>query len=271
MFIRIKLFFRVFLLMVIVAGCKKSTVSEPPPVIAAKSQKGFISSSTTVNAGDSVKIAWVALRGAKNMTVCEVTTSGINLPQFNGGKAKDLQGDQTLAYTDSFKLKAVATRTYLVSVSAENGIAAMAITVIVPPNIKSYNSVVLTNTKDFFASLDGTLYGSDEFEANKSKIDITGAIIRGKAYLISSAQRRAEGLNTGLNGTITYFKVSDLNFITEAQPKNINNVSTNGGAQKIELKDNETYEFVNSLGQKGLIKIDTIIKGDIHMDVKVQE
>ena len=276
MFIRINLFFLVLLVVGIVAGCKKSTITEPPPVIAVKSIAGYISSSTTVNQGDSVKIAWVAIRGAQNMTTCEVTTApGVNLIEFNGGKAKDLQGNEAVAYTDSFKLKAIATRTYTIRVQSANGSAVHAVTIIVPPNIKSYDNVSLTNTNDFFSSSEGIVYGSGEFDANNEKIDITAAVIRDTVYLLSSARRSLEGLTTGINGTITYFRESKSTFGT-AQAKDVNNVNTSGGKQKIKIKNKQTYEFVNALGQKGLIHVDTIIPWNgsafsIEMKVKVQE
>lgn len=272
------------------AGCKKSSISEPPPTIIAKPMKGYIATTTTVNTGDSVKIAWAALRGNKNMTTCTVTENGVNFIGFNGGKVKDLSGDQVAAFTDSIKFKAIATNNYVFRVSSENGAAAFGITVIVPDKIKSYNDLLLGEANGYLSTVDGNVYTDDQFEANKSKIDITFANLKDTLpTLLSSAQRAAEGLTKGINGSITYFKVSELPFATSTA-KDINAVSTSGGSQKITVKKEEisvkdgvatvkiagTYEFVNALGKKGLIKISDILKNgskpyQMRISIKVQE
>lgn len=250
----------VLILISALAACKKSSISEPPPTIIVKPMAGYITTTTTVNTGDSVKIAWAALRGNKNMTTCAVTENGVNFIGFNAGKVKDLSGDQVAAFTDSIKFKAIATNSYVFRVTSENNAAAFAITVIVPAKIKSYNDLLLGETKDFLSSVDGNLYNDDQFEANKAKVDITFATLKDTIpTLLSSAQRATEGLATGTKGTITYFRVSELIFET-ATAKDINGVSTSGGSQKITVRKGETYEFVNASGKKGLIKINNIGK-----------
>ncbi|TAH27071.1 MAG: hypothetical protein EAZ07_02220 [Cytophagales bacterium] len=263
-----------FLLM----SCKKSTINNPSPVLVMQTRAGYVASNSTVNKGDSVRLAWSALRGGNEMLKCEVTINGINFVGFNGGKAKELLGGERNAFIDSIKFKAMNTNTYVIRVSSENLSSSLAIQVVVAKDLKVFNDIKLgEDTKYFWSSEVGKVLSDVEYIASPSNVDVSFATLGDTSapFLLSSAQRPAEGLNVGVLGIKTFFRISELDF-EKATAADVNGVATSGGAQKILIKVGEVYEFVNAFGKKGIIKIKSInasssLKKVITFDLKVQE
>ncbi len=272
----------VFAIATLVSSCKKTEEVVPPPAIGAVAKIGYISSSTTIQNGDSVKICWAAVKGGSELATSTVTLNGVAFVGFNGGQAKSMNDNQKIGYTDEIQFKPNATGDYNFRITAADGkSASFTITVVVPRTLKEIKSQTLgTNAATYFSSSTGLVYQESDFMANKNKIDITfaqtGTVAKPILLLMSSAQRSFEGLSTGTGGSSNYFKKSMLSYDSLTAPQ-INQINTFLSTQKIEITKGGIYEFVNASGNKGLIKVNDIaldsagINTTINIAIKVQQ
>ena len=266
----------------VLTSCKKTEEVVPPPAIGAVAKVGYVTSNTTIQNGDSVRICWAAVKGGSELATSTVTLNGVEFSGFNGGKAKTMNDNQKNGYTDEIKFKPNATGDYNFRITAADGkSASFTITVVVPRILIEFKSQILgTNTACYFSSSTGLLYQESDFISNKSKIDITfaqtGTSAKPILLLLSSAQRSVEGLSTGTGGTSNYFKKSILNYKYLTEPQ-INEINSLASTQKMEITNGGTYEFLNAAGNKGLIMIENItldpagVTTTITISVKVQQ
>lgn len=151
------------------------------------------------------------------------------------------------------------------------------------PSITSYTAKLmgaqLNDAGSYFASVNGTVYLGGQRNDNADKIDITFAQIGANLTpeLISPDTRGDRGLTTTIiNGTATSFKLSTLDFAA-VTAQQMNDISASGATKFVDVETSKVYQFVNSKGKKGLIKIVSYnpgsgtANGSVTIDVKVQE
>ncbi len=262
-------------------SCKKTEKPVPSPSIGAVNKRGYMTTSTTIQLGDSVKIAWAAIKMGKEITSCSVTLNGVNFSGYNGGVPKTLLGDEQFGFTDEVKFQPNATGDYNFRVfDSEGRSASFTIRVVVPWEIREYALKSLSvGGAPYFSSSNGLVYSEQDFNAHELLIDITlaqrGSRANPEVVLLSSAQRGEDATVNITNGTLTFFKSSSLNYETATAPQ-INAIDTDLSTQKIAIKKGKVYEYVNALGKKGIIKVNDIVLDstgvytNINISVKVQ-
>lgn len=264
-------------------SCKKSEKPVPSPAIGVVNKPGYMTTSTTIQLGDSVKIAWAAIKMGKEITTCAVTLNGVNFTGYNGGVPRTLLGDEQFGFTDEVKFKPNATGDYNFRVfDGEGRSASFTIRVVVPWEIKEYAFKSLSvGGAPYFSSSNGLIYSESEFDMNELLIDITlaqrGTRANPEVVLLSSAQRSEPSENGTANtkGTITLFKNSSLKYDSVTAPQ-INAIDTELSTQKIIIQKDKIYEYVNAFGKKGIIKVNDVVLDstgvytNINISVKVQ-
>lgn len=262
-------------------SCKKSEKPVPSPSIGVVNKPGYMTTSTTIQLGDSVKIAWAAIKMGKEITSCAVTLNGVNFSGYNGGVPRTLLGDEQFGFADEVKFKPNATGDYNFRVfDSEGRSASFTIRVVVPWEIKEYALKSLSiGGAPYFSSSNGVIFSESEFDANELLIDITlaqrGTRTNPEVVLLSSAQRSEDATANTTEGTITLFKNSSLNYNTVTAPQ-INAIDTELSTQKIIIQKGKIYEYVNAFGKKGIIQVNDIVLDsagvftNINISVKVQ-
>ena len=120
-----------------------------------------------------------------------------------------------------------------------------------------------TTLGSYLASSTGTVYKSEDAEANQATIDITfGVGNTGGPSLISPDARQAAGLNQTAAPRTTFFKAEDSGPTDLGTVKAIdveNNISAST-TKNVQITQGSVYSFVQSgsTGKKGYILIKTL-------------
>jgi len=142
------------------------------------------------------------------------------------------------------------------------------------------NQIILSDQNStgycYFSSLDGNTYNYSEAILNSDIIDITYGVLsvaNGNESLISPDLRTMYGYNSINDAKATYFRHSLItasvfdNLVNDSLIYNINGLTE----KKVSLAKDSVYDFINSKGKKGLIKVDSIFDNKAYIKVKVQE
>ena len=128
----------------------------------------------------------------------------------------------------------------------------------------------------YFSSLDGNTYNQSQANSNANIIDITYGILsvaNGNESLISPDLRTAYGFNSFNGAKTTFFRPSLISasvfeiLVNDSLIYNINGLTE----KKVSLAKDSVYDFINSTGKKGLIKVDSIFDSKAYIKIKVQE
>ena len=131
----------------------------------------------------------------------------------------------------------------------------------------------------FFASINGNTYDQSEANANAGIIDITyGVITSGGESFISPSERGIYGFIPVTGGTITYFGLSSISssafdlLVNDSLITDIDELTLTD--KKVSISSGNVYDFINSAGKKGVIKVNSIVpgsSGNVVIEVKVQQ
>lgn len=276
-------------------SCDNGEDEEEPngPGVEFIAESGFEVGSKTVEPGTVVKYKINITKGDKNIDRLEVLEDGNNFSvtkdrlSFDGVKATENPIDVDAGNVEVWITADVAgtTHEYSMVVTDKDGVSTTKTVTITSKTlspISTYEVVLLGAQKaaagSYFASSNGQVYASSEFNANKDKIDFSfaeiGATNNLQPKLIAIDFRGDEDLTTNLDGRKCYFKASSMDF-DNASKADIDGIMQSD-KQSIVIELDKVYEFVTEDGRKGLIKVTKLenlnsdFKAQVTIDVKVQ-
>jgi hypothetical protein len=256
-------------------SCKKSKISEPPPVIRLEEKPGYTSKSVLVSAGDSVKIAWAAMRGAQALTEFSATKDGVNMLEYNTGKTRTLGAENNTTFEDSVKFVVNATADYRFKISSGSTSATGFIRIFVPAGISTHKELVFNNQFNTWVYEDKKAIESSAIQSTKFNKDFIVYFDQSQnsVFISSILQAKLDGL-LSVSGTAAFFRESSLNF-DALSPALLSGIDTDGSNQKIKIEQGKVYEFINGLGKKALLSIKSINtesddKFTVDLDLKQQ-
>jgi hypothetical protein len=224
----------------------------------------------------------VSVTSENNLTSVTAYADNKEITTKTSGFTEKKSDDFTFSYTVEEGGKTILIEVTAIDKFDNKSTATYAITSL--PSITSYSAKLLgaqlNDAGSYFASVNGTVYLGGQRNDNADKIDITFAQI-GATFtpeLISPDTRGDRGLTTTIiNGTATSFKLSTLDF-NGATAQQMNDISASGAVKFIAIETGKVYQFVNSKGKKGLVKVASYnpgttgsANGSVTIDVKVQE
>lgn len=256
----------------ILASCgkKDNTPTTPPSV-------GFLNSNgvdTVATAGDSVAVTFIVTQGGKTLSQIAITVNGNNYGGFNGGGPAAISSSDQETVMLASPSAGGQSYTYMFIATDKDGNTGkdsfIVVSPVAQPPVQKNNAVTLgaqySSYGSFYNLAQDSVYTSTNAQNNPSAIDLVFAQISSSytPTFISPDYTGHEGLTKFTGTTTTYFELSNLDF-TSATSAQIGSAAAgipqDSTHKTIAITANDTYTFITSNGEKGLIKVDNIIAG----------